>query len=186
MPKPHAPAARPGIVLSGTDDPSIHAAINRFRHVVRVLRVSAREAEDTVGISAARLFVLSRLAAAPSLSRNEGATLTHQSSASAVVARLATRGSVRRDRASDDAWRLVLAITPAGRKLLARAPGVAQDRLIDALARLPALRRRRLAVALTEVVALLGQEKHPSQYFFVDGTQGEPATRRKKPPRGDT
>ncbi|HVZ71455.1 MAG TPA: MarR family transcriptional regulator, partial [Polyangia bacterium] len=98
-------------------DGSTRAVLDGVRHLVRTLRESSREAERAVGVSAAQLFVLQRLSGGGPLSVNELAarTLTHQSSVSVVVAKLARRGLVARARAADDARRLEVTLTPAGR-----------------------------------------------------------------------
>src|SRR5213595_876038 len=61
--------------------------LDAVRRIVRWLRVSSRAAERDVGLSAAQLFVLSRLNDEAAMSLNDLAqrTLTHQSSASVVV-----------------------------------------------------------------------------------------------------
>jgi tetratricopeptide (TPR) repeat protein len=66
------------------------AARARLREIVQALRESSRRAEQRLGISGAQLFVLEKLADAPSQSLNDLAarTFTHQSSVSTVVARL--------------------------------------------------------------------------------------------------
>jgi DNA-binding MarR family transcriptional regulator len=68
--------------------------LDSLRRIVQVLRESSRRAERQLGISGAQLFVLEKLAEAPSQSLNELAerTHTHQSSVSTVVARLVKRG----------------------------------------------------------------------------------------------
>src|SRR5438105_4636272 len=112
-------------------DPSTRAVLDGIRHIVRTLREASRAAERSVGLSAAQLFVMQRLAGTGSLSVNELAerTLTHQSSVSVVVAKLAQRGLVERQRAATDARRLEVSLTAAGRAALSRAPAATQDRL---------------------------------------------------------
>src|SRR3954463_13529901 len=120
------------------------SALDSIRRVVQALRVSSRGAEQEVGLSGAQLFVLRRLAATPAMSINElaGATLTHQSSVSVVVRRLVERGLVRRGGSGDDGRRVEVSLTTRGRRLLERAPGAAQDRLIEGLGRMDASQRR--------------------------------------------
>src|SRR5215218_4919931 len=118
----------------------IRRVVDALRRVVQALRVSARGAEAKVGLSGAQLFVLQKLAEEPTLSVNDLAdrTLTHQSSVSVVVARLVEKGYVTRERAPDDARRLQLSLTSAGRAALRRSPQAAQEILIDALRRMTA------------------------------------------------
>jgi DNA-binding MarR family transcriptional regulator len=149
-------------------DRSTRSALDSIRHVVRTLREASRRSESDLGVSAAQLFVLQRLAGARALSINELAarTLTHQSSVSVVVSKLARRGLVTRARADHDARRLEVALTPAGRALLERAPAAAQDRLIAALALLGRPARRRLAADLAALVDAMGAgDEHPPMFF---------------------
>src|SRR5262245_58016101 len=91
---------------NGSDD--IRRVLDAIRRVVRVLRVSAVEAERTLGLSAAQLFVLHKLGDGQSVSVNELAerTHTHQSSVSVVAQRLVDGGLVRRQESAADGRRV--------------------------------------------------------------------------------
>ena len=64
---------------------------------------------------------------------------------------------------------LELTLTPAARALLRKAPGAAQDRLIEALEKLPAATRSQLAKSLGRLVdeAGLGNEEAPMMFEDV-------------------
>jgi len=117
----------------------VTSVVNSLRRVVRALRAMAQVAQDVLGVSGAQHFVLQRLAEAPALSLNDLAarTMTHKSSVSVVVKRLVDRGYVTRRRSSADGRGIVLTLTPAGRRAIARAPQTAQTRMITALRRFP-------------------------------------------------
>jgi DNA-binding MarR family transcriptional regulator len=137
--------------------------LDSFRRIVRVLRESSRAAEQAVGLSGAQLFVLSTLARHPQLSLNElaGHTRTHQSTVSVVVSKLVERGLLKRESSSADARRLELRLTSDGKQLLRRAPGAAQERLIQAIEALPATGRAqlsRLLYSLVESMEVADQE----------------------------
>jgi DNA-binding MarR family transcriptional regulator len=116
----------------------VRAVMDSLRRVVRALRLTAREAERTAGISGAQLFVLQSLAEGSASSLNDLAdrTLTDQSSVSVVVRRLGERKLVARRVSPDDARRVELSLTAAGRRLLARCPEPTQARVVAALQRL--------------------------------------------------
>ena len=120
-------------------DPAIRASMDAIRRIVRVLRQASRDAERTLGVSGAQLFVLNRLLAQGPRTINELAadTATHQSSVSVVVQRLVERGLVSRAVAAHDARRREVSVTAAGRRLLRKAPTAAQERLISGLQQLP-------------------------------------------------
>jgi len=156
--------------------PDIHAdrhaqrVLDALRRVVQSLRTSSRTVEAKVGISGAQLFALQKLAAEPHLSINDLArrTLTHQSSVSVVATRLVAKGLVVRERAVDDARRLVLSITAKGRAVLNRSPLAAQQQLSDGLSRMTGPDRAHLADLLDQLTELAGlaTELTPPPMFF--------------------
>jgi DNA-binding MarR family transcriptional regulator len=149
-------------------DPATRAVLDSIRRIVRALRESSRKTERSVGLGAAQLFVLQRLAGAPPLSINELAerTLTHQSSVSVVVSRLVRGGLVARTRAAADGRRVEITLTAAGRALLERAPAAAQDRLIGALGLLGVAARKDLAGHLGRLVEAMALPPHHPPMFF--------------------
>jgi DNA-binding MarR family transcriptional regulator len=149
-------------------DPATRAILDAIRRIVRALRESSRGAERSIGLGAAQLFVLQRLAGAPPLSLNELAhrTVTHQSSVSVVVSKLVHGGLVARTRNATDGRRVEIVLTRLGRALLARAPAAAQDRLIGALGILGGAARKDLARRLGHLVeAMALPPQHPPMFF---------------------
>jgi DNA-binding MarR family transcriptional regulator len=134
------------------------SVLDSIRSLFRLLRLSDRAAQTKVGLSAAQLFVLSEVGKTPEISLGEIAerTRTDQSSVSTVVTRLVDGGLITRERAGDDARRLALSLTAAGRAALRKAPPVAQEVLIEIVDRLPAAERRRFAETFARVVGELG------------------------------
>jgi DNA-binding MarR family transcriptional regulator len=177
-PRP-TPAALAG---AGGGDPASRQVLDAIRRIVRVLRESSRVSERAVGLSAAQLFVLQRLAGATTLSVNELAarTLTHQSSVSVVVSRLVARGLVARRASAADGRRVEVGLTTAGRELLRRSPaGPAQDRLIAGLQLMGAAPRRRLAASLRALVDAMALSDEQPTMFFERGPRRAPTRTRK-------
>src|SRR5262245_66349089 len=114
--------------------------LQALRRLVRALRLADRAAELRLGLSAAQLFVLERLAEGPvgSMAELAGRTLTDASSVSVVVQRLSERGLVVRAVAPDDARRTTLRLSASGKRLLGAAPRSPQAELIDAIQALSA------------------------------------------------
>lgn len=127
-------------------------ALVAIRSIVRALHINTRAMELRTGMSLAQVFVLQELARSPVDSLNDLAarTATHQSSVSVVVRRLAERGLVSRTASAGDHRRIEIAITDAGRELLAHVPTTVQAQLVGALSRLDDERRRSLAELLEE------------------------------------
>ena len=105
-------------------------------------------------------------------------TRTHQSTVSVVIKRLVERGLVKRSASALDLRRVEFALTRSGRSLLARAPRLAQDRLIDGILTLPPARRRVLAASLHELVAAMQLAEEPPTMFFEGETARRPQPRK--------
>jgi DNA-binding MarR family transcriptional regulator len=147
---------------------SIRSVMDALRRVVRDLRLSARDAERSAGISGAQLFVLQSLVDEPASSLNELAdrTLTDQSSVSVVVKRLADRKLVARKASPVDARRIELSLTAAGKRLLARCPEPTQARLVRSLRRLSPGELSSLKAGLAALLREMGIENEPPRMFF--------------------
>ena len=149
-------------------DASPREVLDALRRIVQAIRESSRRAEHELGVSGAQLFVLDTLAVAPALSLNDLArrTRTHQSSVSTVVTRLVKRGLIRRTRGADDGRRLSLALSPEGRRLVSRAPDLAQHRLLRGVDKLAPGARRSLAASLSALAEELdGGRGRPPMFF---------------------
>jgi len=156
--------------INAGPDPDTRSVLDSIRRIVQVLRLYDRRAEQRVGLSGAQLFVLQKMRAGGAACINELArrTHTHQSSVSVVAQKLVDRKLLRRSRSKADGRVVELELTQRGRKLLRGAPAAAQDRLVAALQRLPAPRRRRLKVLLEELVRNTGISDRPPALFFEE------------------
>jgi DNA-binding MarR family transcriptional regulator len=157
-----------------SDRPALPDAVTRsldsLRRIFRALRISARRAERELGLSGAQLFVLQQLdeQAARSLNDLAERTRTHQSSVSVVVRRLVERGLVDRAKAPEDTRRIRLRLTARGRALLRRSRPAGQLQLIQAIASLPATKRRVLAQTLEYLVDNMRLRSSPADMMFVE------------------
>jgi len=161
--------------------------LDSIRRLVRMLRVTDRQAQAELGVSGAQLFVLTELGRTPSLSLNDLAlrTLTDQSSVSVVVTRLVDAGLVTRDRDTRDARRLVLNLTRSGRALLQRAPPVAQERLLAVFDRLSDDDRKRFADTFEEIAENIGGDEGPAPMLFEDDSSARRQHQLKAVPKKD-
>jgi DNA-binding MarR family transcriptional regulator len=153
--------------------------LDALRRIVHALRHWSHAAERRLALSGAQLYVLQLLAKRPGASVGELAelTLTHQSSVSVVASRLVAAGYLSRRTARGDARRAELALTPAGRRLLARARQAPQLRLVGAVRRLEPRLLAAAAQALARIAAEVQVGARAPAMFFE-----EPARRR--PRRG--
>ncbi len=132
------------------------AVMNSLRQIVHALETGSRAAQKSIGLSGAQLLVLQILEGGDITSLNDLAhrSHTHQSSVSAVVSRLAEAGLVNRAPAADDARRLQLSVTAAGRKALQAGFVTPQERLMASLRRIAPERVGQLRVLLGQLVTL--------------------------------
>ena len=142
--------------------------MDALRRAVQALRSAHVDAEGTLGVSAAQLFVLRQIAAAPGQSMTQLAqrTRTAQSSVSEVVARLVDEKFVVKSVSGEDRRRTELGLTAKGRAVADRAGRTVQEQLIEGLDRLPARDRTALARLLEEWLRLAGLEDLPPSMFF--------------------
>jgi DNA-binding MarR family transcriptional regulator len=161
---PRSRGRRPG------DAAAIRGILNALRRVVRLLRLGGRAAERMAGVSGAQLFVLQSLAEGPAASMGELAerTSTDPSSVSVVVQRLVEKRLVARTASLEDARRVALALTPAGRRVLTRCPEPTQARLLEALRRLGPEELAALATGTTALERAMGIESETPRMFFEE------------------
>jgi len=150
------------------------AVIDAVRRIVQALRRSSHQAETRIGLTAAQLFVLQKLAEKPGASVNELAalTLTNQSSVSLVVKKLVTKGLLVREHAAADARRVVLGFTPRGRAALRESPDAPQLLLLRGLHELSERDQRRLADSLTGWLRAMRLDSGEAAMLFEDGKPG--------------
>lgn len=150
--------------------------LDAIRRILHRLRESSRAAEAELGVSGAQLFVMSKLDEGEGTPLSELATrtATHQSSVSEVVGRLVERGLVTRRTVAGDRRRAVIALTPAGRSLIRRAPGAAQERLLAAASQLPARTRASVADGLERIARAMERHAPPPPMFFEEASSRRP------------
>src|SRR5579871_3350761 len=146
-------------------------ALQCVRALVKVLRRSARAVERRTGVTNAQLFILRQLAATDGLSINEIAdrALTGQNTVSTIVARLARQSLVRRGRVLSDGRRVVVTLTPTGRRLLRHAPEPPTARLLTALDRMPVGSVAALGRTIRALLQALGASDEVAGMLFENG-----------------
>src|ERR671927_59250 len=94
----------------------VMSVFDSIRSIVKVLRDSARESEQKLGISSAQLYVLQELRDHPGLSINQLAERTYppQSSVSTAVGKLVDGRLATRSPGKTDARKVTISLTPAG------------------------------------------------------------------------
>jgi DNA-binding MarR family transcriptional regulator len=155
---------------AGKEESDARLVLDSIRRIVRFLRIASRESEKRLGLSAAQVFVLHKLADGRPLSLNQLAqrTLTHQSSVSVVVQRLVEQGLVERARSEVDGRAVMLTLTAEGRSTLKKAPDAPHDRLIQSLEQMKPGDRRKLAMLLRALLTTAGLTQEQPEMLFAD------------------
>lgn len=173
-PRPPGQAARPA--------DHARAVLDAIRAIIRTVRDFSTLTESSVGLSGAQIFALATISKHGPLSVNELAarTLTHQSSVSVVASKLVDRGLCDKHPSVEDARRVELAVTPAGRALLERAPEPIQDRLIDAIHEMPETQQQELALLLGDLAERVAAEGAAAPMFFESAPDAPAAAPRSR------
>lgn len=129
-----------------------------IRYIFKAIRVSSSQFEKAVGLSAAQIFVLRKVAEEPGLSINDLAarTTTHQSSVSVVVKKLEDRGLVIRSTSSEDSRRINVTVTDEGKKMLEIIPSTIPEQMVAALEGMNPEKTQQLSALMREFVVSAG------------------------------
>jgi DNA-binding MarR family transcriptional regulator len=132
--------------------------LRRFRIVFNAVKAHFREVEKEAGVAGAQLWALSAIRARPGLGMRElaGAMDIHQSTASNLVRALVEKKLVAAAKGGADRRAVQLKLTPAGAKVLRRAPGPFTGVLPAALAEMDPQTLARLDKDLGKLIAALG------------------------------
>jgi len=134
-------------------------ALGALRALVDALTHSARAVETRTGLTNAQLAILRQVGRAGPLTVNEIAARVRagQSAVSIVVGRLAKARLVRRFESAEDRRRVMVDVTPAGRRVLQRSPHSPTEELLTALSRLPGRETAMLADGLDALLRSMGR-----------------------------
>ncbi|MGZ3743112.1 MAG: MarR family winged helix-turn-helix transcriptional regulator [Pseudobdellovibrionaceae bacterium] len=145
--------------------------MDSIRKIVKSLRQASKLTEKKIGLSAAQLFVLQKIAESDKpLSINELAkrTLTHQSSVSVVVAKLMKSKMVERLASKEDARAVEIRLSKKGRELVTENLPLIQERLVEGISRLSPVERNGLVKGLNALIEKAGLQGEEPSLFFED------------------
>ena len=141
----------------------MNVILDSIRAIVKALRDSGRDTEQRLGITSAQLYVLQELREKPaSINELAARTYTHQSSVSMVVARLVENRLVSRSAARNDARKVSISLTPAGRAILRKAPDAAQTRIMSALRSMSKSDLQSLSTGLESLTDVMADQQKAS------------------------
>jgi MarR family transcriptional regulator, organic hydroperoxide resistance regulator len=131
--------------------------LGKFREVFRAAKLHFGSVHKSVGVSGAQLWALSELHEQPGLRVSDlAARLSlRQSTVSNMIDQLARAKHLKRSRSDSDQRVVRLYLTPAGQKLIAKAPQPARGVLPDALESLQAKDLKKLDAHLQALLSAM-------------------------------
>lgn len=153
-------SVKPPVRNTTRNDPAAEA-LRRFRLIFNAVKTHFREVEKKAGLAGAQLWALSVVRGTPGIGVSELANQmdVHQSTASNLLKSLVAGGLVDVERSDTDRRALALRVSPAGLKVLKRAPGPFSGVLPEALASLDTPALNRLNRDLDKVIQALAVDK---------------------------
>jgi DNA-binding MarR family transcriptional regulator len=154
-----APASAPDVA-----EPAARV-LRRFRLVFNAVKTHFQQVEKRAGVGGAQLWALSVVRATPGIGVNALARSMdiHQTTASNLVKSLVAMEFVLAERNGPDRRAVQLRITPAGGRVLRKAPGPFAGVLPDALERLDAKTLDRLDRDLAKLLAELHADERAAR-----------------------
>ena len=133
------------------------AVLKSFRVIYGSVRQHFRQVQQACGVSGSQLWILHEVQGAKGIGVSDlAAKLSiHQSTCSQLVDKLVRAGALIKNRGADDQRRVLLSVTPQGRRILARSPGPAEGVLPEAIAELSRAELVRLHGGLQKIIAAL-------------------------------
>lgn len=168
MPKPSAPASLPRAPkppVESTHDDTALVVLRQFRLVFNAVKTHFRQVEREAGIGGAQLWALSLVRETPGLSVSALAEAMdiHQTTSSNLVKGLLALRLVETHRNGIDRRATLLKVTPAGTRLLRKAPGPFTGVLPQALAQLDPPTLERLRVDLDALLGVLHPDRRAAK-----------------------
>lgn len=131
--------------------------LEAIRRIIQAFDVTSRRLMSKFGVTSTQLACLRAITERGGSTAREVADQIHVGTSTlvGVLDRLEEKGLISRERDSRDRRRVLLATTPAGRRLLERAPSPLGDRLHQRFLGLPRREQESLAEAVGRIAELL-------------------------------
>lgn len=131
-----------------------------LRRIIKSLDVHSRGLNNKFNITTPQMLCLC------SLARRDGITLSElgsqvnfgASTLNGIIDRLEAKELTTRTRSTEDRRKVLLHITSKGREMAEKAPSLLQDKLNNALNKLPELEQLAIAMSLERIVDLMNSE----------------------------
>lgn len=153
-------------------DADVADVVNLLRRLFRGVHRYSKAMLRRTGFSSPQVWALTLIGSDPGVSLRtlSERMFAHPSTVSGVVDRLVERGVVDRSADPRDRRSVCLTLTARGRRALRRCPPPIQDALRQAVAGLPADRRRALRLGLERIARATETDRVKAPFFDLDAT----------------
>jgi DNA-binding MarR family transcriptional regulator len=150
--------------------PDIQGVVNSLRRITKAIHEFSKAVDREFGITGPQLWAMRTISETGSCSAGDLASrlCVHPSTITGVIQRLEDKRLIDRQKRADDRRAVVLTLTPAGKKLLERAPHPAQGQLVNALAQFPPEDVAKLRAMLDHIVGAMELGDSKARFFFSD------------------
>jgi DNA-binding MarR family transcriptional regulator len=146
----------------------VSGIIDNIRRVFKAVNEHSKKAERETGITGPQLWAIKVIGDLSPVRVSDLAhrMYLHPATVVGILDRLESRGLVKRIRSKDDRRVVKVQLTDDGKKIVTKAPQVAQGLLVAGLEPLPLKKLKEIASALEELVYILGAQELPAQLML--------------------
>ncbi len=150
--------------------PDIQGVVNALRRITKAIHEFSKAVDREFGITGPQLWAMRTINELGGCSAGDLAArlCVHPSTITGVIQRLEDKRLIDRQKREDDRRAVVLTLTPAGKKLLERAPHPAQGQLVGALSQFPPEDVAKLRAMLDQIVGAMELGDSKARFFFSD------------------
>jgi DNA-binding MarR family transcriptional regulator len=147
---------------------AVSEIIDNIRRVFKVVNEQSKKAERVTGITGPQLWAIKVIGDSSPIRVSDLSSRMHLHPATVVgiLDRLESRGLVERTRSRDDRRVVKVELTGDGKRIVKKAPRVAQGLLVAGLEELSVKKLQEISSALEELVHILGAQEIPPQLMI--------------------
>ncbi len=142
--------------------------IDNLRRVFQVVNEQSKKAKRETGLTGPQLWTIKVIADSSTIRVSDLArkVYLHPATVVGILDRLESQGLVKRVRSEDDRRVVKVELTGVGKKIVAKAPEVAQGLLVAGLEGLTLARLKGINSGLKEMVKILGAQELPPKLIL--------------------
>ena len=150
--------------------------IDNLRRVFQVVNGQSKKAEKETGLTGPQLWAIKTIAQEAPIMVSEIARrmYLHPATVVGILDRLEKQGLVVRIRSTEDRRVVKVELTGQGRALVRKAPEVAQGLLVAGLEKLGPNKLKNIALALDQMVEILGAQNMPPRLILSPEVNKQP------------